>query len=100
MLALIVLDRYGRYHVLIVWLQDLKYAQGLGKAVAQRNQRGRMHTPAPRAPVLRVSRVTYPGAGKCISAVRADLRQLLAGLPDSGRRDPVRLRTRGQRHHS
>jgi len=40
-----------------------------------------MHTPAPRAPVLRVSRVTYPGAGKCISAVRADLRQLLGGCP-------------------
>jgi serine/threonine-protein kinase RsbW len=40
-----------------------------------------MHRPAPRAPVLRVNRVTYPGAGERIGAVRADLRQLLDGCP-------------------
>ena len=40
-----------------------------------------MHTPAARAPVLRVNRVTYPGACERISALRADLHRLLDGYP-------------------
>ena len=40
-----------------------------------------MHTPAPRATELHVRRVIYPGACERISAVRADLRQLLDGCP-------------------
>jgi len=40
-----------------------------------------MHTPAPRTLALRTTEVTYPGTVEHISAVRADLRPLLADCP-------------------
>jgi anti-sigma regulatory factor (Ser/Thr protein kinase) len=40
-----------------------------------------MQTPAPRAPGLRTTGVTYRGSAEHIRAVRADLRALLRGCP-------------------
>jgi anti-sigma regulatory factor (Ser/Thr protein kinase) len=40
-----------------------------------------MHTPAPGAAALRASSVVYAGVAENISAVRADLRELLDGCP-------------------
>ncbi len=40
-----------------------------------------MQSPAPRALALRTTSVTYPGSAEHISAVRADLRALLADRP-------------------
>ena len=45
------------------------------------DQRGPMHTPAPRAIGLRTTEVTYPGGTEQIRAVRTDLRAVLEGCP-------------------
>ena len=80
MLALNVLRQYTKCHVLIVRYTYSKYAHGR-PSCDRRDQRGPMHTPAPRALALRTSGVTYPGGTEQIRAVRADLRRLLGGCP-------------------
>ena len=80
MLALFVLRQYVKCRVLIIRVTDSKYAQRR-QAVTGRNQRGPMHTPAPRALALRTTVVTYPGSTEHIRAVRADLRPLLRDCP-------------------
>ena len=80
MFALFVPRQYTKSRVFIVWVVDSKYAQRR-QAVIGRNQRGPMHTPAPRALALRSTVVIYPGSAEHIRAVRADLRQLLRDCP-------------------
>ena len=56
--------------------------------MAQAQQRGPMHTPAPRTVGLRTTEATYPGGAKHIRTVRGDLR---AAFEDCPRADDVIL---------
>ena len=53
----------------------------VAETMDQAQQRGPMHTPAPRTVGLRTTEVTYPGGTKHIRTVRADLRAVLEDCP-------------------
>jgi serine/threonine-protein kinase RsbW len=81
MLALEVLRRYMKSHVLIVRLNDSKYAQRRAETAIGATSEEPMHRPASGTLALRTVCLTYPGSTQHIRAVRADLRVVLRSCP-------------------